>query len=136
MIAGAIVWLTGATWADPVTSLVIVLVILVGTWGLLRDSFKLALQAVPASIDPGAVRALLAAQPGVVAVHDLHIWAMGTSAVALTAHLVHPAGHPGDAFLAALSKELHDRFKIDHVTVQIETGDAAHPCKLAPDHVV
>jgi cobalt-zinc-cadmium efflux system protein len=136
VVAGAIVWATGATWVDPIASLAIVAVIVAGTWGLLRDSFALALQAVPAAIDPVAVRELLVKQPGVIAVHDLHIWAMGTNTVALTAHLVHPAGHPGDAFLARVSKELHERFGIDHATVQIEVGDPAHPCDLAPDHVV
>jgi cobalt-zinc-cadmium efflux system protein len=128
---------TGWTWLDPVTSLVIAAVILVGTWGLLRESLDMALDAVPAGIDPGAVESWLAAQPGVTEVHDLHIWAIGTRETALTAHLVRPdAAAPDDAFLAVLRRGLRDRFAIGHATVQVEAGDPAHPCPQAPAEMV
>jgi cobalt-zinc-cadmium efflux system protein len=117
---------TGLDWVDPALSLLVVAVILRGTWGLLRESTAMALDAVPARIDSGAVAAFLAGTPGVVAVHDLHIWPMGTSETALTAHLVIPAGHPGDAALAALAHDLDHRFGIGHATLQVETGTA--PC--------
>jgi cobalt-zinc-cadmium efflux system protein len=137
VVAGGIgIVLTGWTWLDPVVSLAVVGVIFASTWGLARDSLGLALQAVPAGIEPSAVRAFLAARPGVADVHDLHIWGMSTSENALSAHLVIPAGHPGDRFLTETARELEQRFRIGHVTLQIEHGDPAHPCGLEPDHVV
>ena len=96
VIAGAVILWTGAWWVDPGASLVIVVVIGVGTWGLLKDSVKMALLAVPETIDEGEVRAYLAGLPGVTAVHDLHIWAMSSTENALTAHLVIPGGHRGE----------------------------------------
>jgi cobalt-zinc-cadmium efflux system protein len=123
VIAGVVILLTGAWWVDPATSLVIVAVIGWGTWGLLKDSVKMGLHAVPESIDEAAVRAYLSGLPGVVAVHDLHIWPMSTTETALTAHLVMPAGHPGDAFLRDLAHELEHRFSIEHATVQVEVGE-------------
>lgn len=128
VIAGLAILLTGARWIDPVTSLVIVLVIAWGTWGLLKDSVKLSLNAVPAHIDEGAVRAHLTALPGVAAVHDLHIWPMSTTEAALTAHLVMPAGHPGDAFLHDLAHRLEHDFAIGHTTVQVETDRCHEGC--------
>jgi cobalt-zinc-cadmium efflux system protein len=122
VVAGAAILLTGERWIDPVTSLIIVLVIAWGTWGLLKDSVKLGLNAVPEHIDEGAVRRHLAALPGVTAVHDLHIWPMSTTEAALTAHLVMPAGCPGDPFLHDLAHRLEHDFKIGHTTVQVETG--------------
>jgi cobalt-zinc-cadmium efflux system protein len=123
VVAGAAILLTGQRWIDPVTSLVIVLVIAWGTWGLLKDSVKLGLNAVPEHIDEEAVRAFLVRQPGVTAVHDLHIWPMSTTEAALTAHLVMPSGHPGDVFLRELAHELEHDFAIGHTTVQVETGE-------------
>lgn len=120
VVAGALILLTGAAWIDPVTSLLIVAVIAWGTWGLLKDSVKMGLLAVPDSIDEEKVRAHLAAQPGVAAVHDLHIWPMSTTETAMTAHLVMPGGHPGDAFLRALAHELAHDFGIGHATLQVE----------------
>jgi cobalt-zinc-cadmium efflux system protein len=120
VLAGVLILLTGALWIDPVTSLVIVLVIGWGTWGLARDSVKMGLLAVPDAIDDAEVRAYLVALPGVAAVHDLHIWPMSTTETALTAHLVLPAGHPGDGFLAELAHGLEHRFHIAHMTVQVE----------------
>ena len=132
--AGLAVRYTGKTWIDPVLGLGVAIVILIGTWGLLRDSMRLALAAVPAHIDPEGVRAYLAALPGVAAVHDLHIWAMSTSENALTVHLVMPTGHPGDGFLCDVAEQIETRFRIGHVTTQIETSDGPSPCKLASAH--
>ena len=130
--AGALIALTGAWWIDPVTSLVIVGVIAWGTWGLAKDSLKMGLHGVPASVDGHAVEHHLAGLPGVHAVHDLHIWPMSTTETAMTAHLVMPGGHPGDGFLTDLSHALEHDFGICHATVQIETTDLAdladHAC--------
>ncbi|KPK08728.1 MAG: cobalt transporter [Betaproteobacteria bacterium SG8_39] len=134
--AGIGMLLTGWSWLDPVVSLAVVGVIFASTWGLARDSLDLALHAVPSGIDPAAVRAFLAARPGVADVHDLHIWGMSTTENALSAHLVIPDGHPGDHFLAETARELEQRFRIGHATLQIEHGDPEHPCGLEPDHVV
>jgi cobalt-zinc-cadmium efflux system protein len=128
VIAGAVILWTGAWWVDPTASLVIVVVIGVGTWGLLKDSVKIALLAVPDTVDEGEVRAYLAGLPGVTAVHDLHIWAMSSTETALTAHLVIPGGQRGDAFLHEVTHELEHRFHIGHATVQIETGAHADHC--------
>ncbi|MCY7277021.1 MAG: cation diffusion facilitator family transporter [Phormidesmis sp. CAN_BIN44] len=124
VLAGIAILTTGWLWFDPVISVVIVAVIFVGTWNLLRDSTNLALDAVPQGVEPLAIRTYLAETPGVAAIHDLHIWAMSTTETALTAHLVMPSGCPDDAFLARIRKELHDRFDIEHTTIQIETGDS------------
>jgi len=136
VVAGALILLTHWLWLDPATSLVVALVIVVGAWRLLRDAVNMALDAVPPGIDAAAVRMHLQALRGVVDVHDLHIWPMSTTETALTCHLVMPAGHPGDRVLADLAHALHERFAIEHATIQIETGDPDHPCKLVPDHVV
>ena len=126
VVAGTVILLTGATWIDPLTSLVIVGVIGWGTWGLLKDSVKMGLNAVPDGIDEAAVRDWLAARPGVSAVHDLHIWPMSTTETAMTAHVVMPGGHPGDAFLRDLAHELEHDFRIGHATFQVETGADEH----------
>jgi cobalt-zinc-cadmium efflux system protein len=136
VVVGGLVMITGWFWLDPGVTLLLVLVITWSTWGLLRDAVRLALQAVPVGIEAAAVRDHLAAQPGVTEVHDLHIWAMSTTENALTAHLVCPAGHPGDVFLHQLAHDIEHRFGIHHVTLQIEVGDASQVCALAPDHVV
>jgi len=135
VLAGIGIVYTGWLWLDPVTSLIISVVIVAGTWGLLRDSVRLALQAVPEGIEIELVRAYLADLPGVSGVHDLHVWGMSTTDTALTAHLVMPQGHPGDGFVAGISERLRERFNICHATIQVEI-DATHPCALAPDHVV
>src|SRR6185312_6133451 len=134
--AAALVSATGWLWLDPAASLVVALIIVASTWRLLRDAVNMALDAVPAGIDPAQVRAHLGAVAGVCAVHDLHIWPMSTTETALTCHLVMPAGHPGDHALAMLAADLHDRFGIEHSTIQVETGDPEHPCRLDADHVV
>lgn len=133
--AGLVILLTGWLWLDPVVSLVVNAVIVWGTWGLLRDSVGMSMAAVPARIDPAQVRDFVTGQAGVASLHDLHIWPMSTTEVALTCHLVMPAGHPGDAFLHGLCEDLSTRFKINHATIQIEV-DQLRMCALAPDDVV
>jgi cobalt-zinc-cadmium efflux system protein len=135
VVAGAAILLTGILVIDPITSLIIVAVIGWGTWGLLKDSVKMGLLAVPDNIDEGEVRGYLSGLPGVSAVHDLHIWPMSTTETALTAHLVMPAGQPGDAFLHDLAHELEHRFHIGHATVQVETGnEGCADCGSASAH--
>ena len=128
VVAGALTLWMGWTWLDPVTSLAIAGVILVGTWGLFKQSLHLLFDGVPDSVDPQAVHACLAALPGVERVHDLHIWAMGTSHIALTAQLVMPNGHGGDAFLKDATQLLHDRFEITHVTLQVVSAPFTQAC--------
>lgn len=135
VVAGLLITLTGAQWIDPVTSLVIVGIIAAGTWGLLKDSLRMGLHAVPPGIDEQKVRHFLNSLSGVEAVHDLHIWPMSTTETALTAHLVMPGGHPGDSFLHQLAQELDHDFGIGHATVQVETIDG-HECALLHDNVV
>ena len=130
------IWYTGFAWLDPAVTLLIVVAIFAGTWGLLRDSVKLALHAAPENVNPAEVRRYLAALGGVAEVHDLHIWGMSTTETALTVHLVMPGGHPGDAFFQDVVRHIEHNFHIGHTTIQIETGGTAHPCVLAPDHVV
>ncbi len=134
--AGVGMRLTGWAWLDIVTSLIIVIVIFAGTWGMLRDALRLALHAVPEGVDIRSLRAFLQSRPGVREVHDLHVWGMSTTETALTAHLVMPDGHPGDDYLAELAHCIEHDFSIHHATLQVETGAASKPCALAPDHVV
>ena len=136
VIAALIAQRTGWRWLDPATGIAISLVILYSAWGLGRDSFNLAFDATPEGIDPAAVRAYLAGLPGVIDVHDLHIWAMSTTETALTAHLVRPGTGLDDALIAHTCVELRERFAIHHTTLQLEAGDPAHPCSLAPADVV
>ncbi len=135
IVAAGGIMLTGWQWLDPAVSLLISVVILIGTWRLLRDSLRLALNAVPPTIDPEAVARYLRGLPEVDELHDLHIWAMSTTETALTCHLVTPAGHPGDEFLHRVAHDLQDKFEICHATVQIELSDGSQ-CHLQPDNVV
>jgi cobalt-zinc-cadmium efflux system protein len=128
VVAGALLWWQGWLWADPVASLLIAAVILVGTWQLFRDSLHLMFDGVPSSIDLDAVRAELEALPGVDCVHDLHVWATGTTEVVLTAHVVMPAGHPDDAFFRAAAARMKERFAIGHVTLQASTEPVMPAC--------
>jgi len=121
LLGGLAIKYTGLTWIDPALSLVIVLVILYSAWGLLRDSVKIAIDAVPKNIDIDRVEGFLMNVEGVEEVHDLHIWAMSTTETALSAHLVVPDGHE-DQFLYDIREQLHDKFEITHTTLQIEQG--------------
>jgi cobalt-zinc-cadmium efflux system protein len=135
VIGAGVIALTGLEWIDPALSLGIVVVIVIGTWGLLRDSVNLALDGVPREIDTAEVRAWLVALPGVQEIHDLHIWAMSTTEIALTAHVIRPANDDSDAFLHNACEGLAVRFNIGHATLQVET-DADSACRLAPAGVV
>ena len=126
-IAGIAILYTAAVWIDAVTTLVILAVIGWATWGLLKDSVKMALHAVPENIDEAEVRAYLGSLAGVSQLHDLHIWPMSTTETALTAHLVMPGGHPGDALLREIARTLEQRFSIEHTTLQVETGSEECP---------
>lgn len=136
VVAGLVILLTGWAWIDPVVSLGIAALILVSTWGLLRDSVNLALDRVPENVSAEKVRSYLAGLPGVTEVHDLHVWGLSTTETALTAHLVRPGQGTDDALLRRACDELRDRFGIGHATIQVEDGDPAQPCALAPEHVV
>ncbi|WP_137681028.1 cation diffusion facilitator family transporter [Aurantiacibacter suaedae] len=125
VVAGVVILLTGAVIIDPLVSLVIVAVIGWGTWGLLKDSVRLGLAGVPAGVDEAAVFAELKSLPGVSDVHHVHIWAVSTTETALTAHLVMPEGHPGDAFLRDAAHELKHHHAIGHATFQVEKSREA-----------
>lgn len=135
LMAGIVILATGWYWIDPLISIVISLVIVWSAWGLLREAVNLSLAAVPSSINPAEVKGYLEKLAGVVRVHDLHIWPISTTEIALTAHLIIPAGHPDDAFMVRVSSELKERFGINHATLQSELGTAAD-CALEPVEVV
>lgn len=130
VIGGLAMLLSGWYWIDPALSLVIVAVIVIGTWSLLRDALRLSLSAVPAHIDLEEVQQYLASQPGVRDVHDLHIWGMSTTESALTVQLVMPEGYPGDEFMQRMSNELAGRFRIQHSTVQVMKTNWQNGCAL------
>jgi cobalt-zinc-cadmium efflux system protein len=131
VVTGLVLGITGWLWLDPAVSLFLVALITWSTWGLAKDSLDLALDAVPPGIDFDAVSVMLRELDGVVEVHDLHIWGMSTTDVALTAHLVRPCHGGEDALLAAATTQLRTRFGISHATIQLEQGLAVHPCELA-----
>jgi cobalt-zinc-cadmium efflux system protein len=130
VVGAAVMFFTSWYLIDALLSLVIVAVILFGTWSLLREAIRLALSAVPENIDLDAVEQFLQGLPGVSAVQDLHIWAMSTTEAALTAHLVMQEGHPGDAFMADVSHELTEHYRIVHTTIQIQSKSASLGCVL------
>lgn len=130
--AGALSLWQGWWWIDPALSLVIALVITLGTWSLFRGSLHLLFDGVPENIALPAVRQLLQALPNVLKVHDLHVWAMATSETALTAHLVVADGQDSDELLARATRELHDRFGIHHATLQVESERFAETCAGCP----
>jgi cobalt-zinc-cadmium efflux system protein len=136
VVAGFAILSTGLHWIDPVVSLLICAVIVWGTWDLLRESVNLALQGVPKDVDLDQVERYLSALPGVGKVHDLHIWAMSTTEIALTAHLVKPDGQLDDPLLDRIQHELHDRFGIEHITVQLECGTCARSCLQESENVI
>jgi cobalt-zinc-cadmium efflux system protein len=129
LLSGLLIVFTGWSLLDPIVSLVIVSVILISTWRLLRDSLTLSLDGVPASVNSSAVMSYLADQRGVTDVHDLHIWALSTTSVALTAHLVVPDRGAEDALLTSLTPDLKRRFRIQHATLQIERDRCEHGCE-------
>jgi cobalt-zinc-cadmium efflux system protein len=129
VIAGLIVWQTGWVWVDPITSIVVSLVILRGTWRLVREAMNLLLDAVPAHIDAEAVQSYLAGLPDVTGVHDLHIWSMSTTEVALTAHLIVPWDTCSPLMIEQACNELERRFKIGHVTIQLEPNGEGKDCE-------
>jgi cobalt-zinc-cadmium efflux system protein len=128
VVSGFVIWKFGLKWFDPMSSLLIALVIFWSTWGLLRDSLNLAIDAVPRGMDPAEVREWLVAQPGVDGMHDLHIWPMSTTETALTTHLLMSEPPEDDDFLHHLATQLQVKFKISHATFQIERGDGNQPC--------
>jgi cobalt-zinc-cadmium efflux system protein len=128
VIAGIAILFTGRLWIDPAVSLIITVIILFGTWGLFRDAFNMAMDAVPKNIDPEAVKAYLSSLPGITGVHDMHIWAMSTTETALTAHLIKPDSKDDDVLIEKASKELHGQFGIDHITLQWERHPSLNQC--------
>jgi len=131
VVAGVMMIFTGWYWLDPTISLIIVTVIVVGTWSLLRESVQLALSAVPTNIDLPAIDSYLRQYPGITDIHDLHVWGMSTTESALTVHLVMPAGYPGDAIMDDIMHTLGAKFSIHHSTLQIEQGTTDHSCSLS-----
>ena len=128
-ITGVLILATGWLWLDPAMSIVLSIAILAGTWSLMRNSMNLMLDAVPEGIDPAKVKAFLGALPGVVEIHDLHIWAMSTSETALMAHVVMPAPSAPPTFLADVCKKLHESYGIEHATLQIDQApESCAPC--------
>ncbi len=132
--SGFVMLFTGWYWLDPAVSLVIVAVIVIGTWSLLRESVQLALSAVPGHIDLPQVEAYLRSCKGVVDIHDLHIWGMSTTESALTVHLVMPEGYPGDEYMDGIMHALKERYSVQHSTLQVEQGTTDHACALLPAH--
>lgn len=135
VVSAVLIGLTGLSWIDPLTSLAIVVIIAAGTWGVFRAAVNLSVDGVPAGIVHADVMDCLRALPGVVEVHDLHVWGISTTETALTAHLVRETLDDHRLIVMA-TKELQRRFGIGHVTVQLETSALAEACKLRPDHVV
>ncbi len=136
VLAGIAILFTGKSWLDPVVSLGVGAVIVLGTWSLLKESLRLAMDAVPEGTDLPGIQRYLEELPGVVAVHDLHVWAMSTTEHALTVHLIVPERVITDDVMARICGELHSRFGIEHTTIQVERGDGAAECGQAPAHVV
>ncbi len=129
VVAGIIIMVTGWLLIDPLISLLIVAVILVGTWSLLRDSMNLAIDAVPKGIDMAGIKGYLTSVENVCQIHDLHVWSMSTTEVALSVHLIIVDDSLNNDFLPKLQQQLHDRFSIEHSTIQVERKDDG-PCML------
>jgi cobalt-zinc-cadmium efflux system protein len=136
VVAAVVMGRTGWLWIDPALSLAVSALILVSTWSLLRGSLNLVLDAVPEGIDIDAVRVYLAGLPDVRELHDLHVWPLSTTETALTAHLVMPGGACSPTFLSDVCHELHERFDIDHATLQVDPAEAPNECRLAQDGTV
>ena len=129
-VSGLIILFTGASWIDPLMSIVVVAVIVAGTWGLGRDAMRLVMAAVPPGVDKHRIEHYLATLPGVSDVHDLHVWALSTTETAMTAHLVMPQGHPGDIFVANVVATLREDHAMTHATLQVEMGTTECHCAL------
>lgn len=136
VISGFVIGYTNWLWLDPATSILISLVIIVGTWQLLKDSISMSMDAVPNGIDPKEVKNYLSSVEGVSEVHDLHIWAMSTTETALTAHLVVQSFDVESKILKKITGELKSKFKIHHPTLQLELSDPSFVCDLKSDEVV
>jgi cobalt-zinc-cadmium efflux system protein len=136
VVAGLAIALTGAQWLDPAVCLIVSAVFVYGAWDVIKEAMGLALDAVPEAVNASAVRDYLGRLPGVAAIHDLHIWGMSTTETALTCHLVMPGGHPGDAALTRVARDLDAQFGIHHTTIQIELADTDEVCALTPESVV
>ena len=136
VVTGILILYTGASWADPVASILISIAIVWSTWGLFRDAIRLSLQAVPANVDISVIRSYLQELPGVQSVHDLHVWPISTSETALTAHLVMPVIPKSDLSHDEIAETMKKRFSIGHATVQIEQPQDAKKCHLEPDEVI
>jgi cobalt-zinc-cadmium efflux system protein len=134
VVTALLIGITGLLWLDPLMSIALAATIFLGSWRVMRDAMNMALDAVPPGVDPAVVHSYLATLPGVTDVHDLHIWAMSTTEIALTVHLVRPDGKADDAFVMGTAHELEHRFRIQHSTIQVEMGDQM--CRLAPTNVV
>lgn len=130
VVAGILILFQGWTWIDPVVSLAIVAVVFVGTWGLLRESLDYALDAAPRSVDVAAIRAYLTGLERVDRIHDLHVWPLSTTQVALTVHLVVTDDALDNAFLWRMQRHLHDRFGVGHATIQVEARSEDDQCML------
>lgn len=141
VVGGALVYFTGWLWLDPAISFVILAVVGYSSWGLLRETVQLSLQAVPDGIELPEVRQFLLDQPGVTQVHDLHVWPLSTQETALTAHLVRPPTGQDNQFLSHLQEELRAHFNIGHITVQLEDTTPVpheaecHGCEAAQQSV-
>lgn len=129
VVSAIIISYTNWLWLDPLVGLLIVIIILWGTWGLLRDSLRLILDAIPHYVDHLGVKEYLSSYPGVAAIHDLHIWGLSTREVALTVHLIMPENKLTDTDYKTINTVLHDRFHIEHVTIQVESGSDIDPCR-------
>ena len=130
VIAGIAIMYTGWLWLDPTLSILIVLVILIGTWGLLRDSVNLAMDGVPAGIDMEGIKNYLLNLPSIEEIHALHVWALSTTEIALTVHLVSNKSELDNMFLDEIQDYLHDNYKIEHATIQIEYATDGYACDL------
>lgn len=133
--AGLIISITGWLWVDPLTSMLVNIAIVWGTWSILRRSLSMAMAGVPEGTDLGDVRDFLMNLPGVKDVHDLHVWPLSTTQTAMSCHLLIPTGYPGDKYILDATRELKEKFGIGHPTFQIEIDEAV-ACPFAPDHIV
>jgi len=134
VVAGGAIMLTGWLWLDPIISLVIVLVVLVGTWSLLKESLNLSIDAVPKGIDLEEIKEYLQNLDKVRQIHDLHVWALSTRQNALSVHLICSDDKTDNAFLAEIQEALHHRFNIEHTTIQIEHEKGESLCRLNHSH--